>query len=185
MVSYFLTIYSDKGSAFYKFLRPEFVRSYSVPLNPDACSDFVWSEEKAEANDSIKAATDRLIHETIPEFARKLDVISGSDRDNYLLISSLHRNGINIRFLGHVRSHLKDEYWRTYLLVEMVARTAKCEIRSELRRKLTSMKEDTSVEACKTSIIKYPTSFLLQLFTIKISKLAIGYWRNFQQILGS
>ena len=37
--------------------------------------------------------------------------------------------------MGAVRAHLTNDYWKTILLIEMIARTAKCVIREKLREK--------------------------------------------------
>jgi hypothetical protein len=91
-------------------LRPELVRSNPVPLNPDACSSFINEEEKLLDAEEIRIATERLHNKLIPMFARELDSIQGVDQENYLLVSSMHKKGINVRWLGKVRSHLVDEY---------------------------------------------------------------------------
>lgn len=49
------------------------------------------------------------------------------------LAESLHRSGINVRMLGHVRRHCKLPVSRSLLLAEMVARCARKEVRRILR----------------------------------------------------
>jgi hypothetical protein len=52
------------------------------------------------------------------------------------LISYLHQRGINVRYLGLVRSHLSQEHWRSYLLLEIIARTLKNEFREQCRARM-------------------------------------------------
>jgi hypothetical protein len=59
-------------------------------------------------------------------------------RGSLPFVQALHAAGINIRFLGLVRSYLVEEaegerYWRFMFLLEMVTRTIKQQLRTKLR----------------------------------------------------
>lgn len=56
-------------------------------------------------------------------------------------VISMHRNGINIRYLGLVRHHVTTEHLRKMLMTEMIARTMKQLLR-KLLRQFTSPKKD-------------------------------------------
>ena len=53
------------------------------------------------------------------------------------LISGLHRDGINIRHLGVIRSLVSDEILRGKLMVEMLARLFRKRIAKMMRAKAT------------------------------------------------
>jgi hypothetical protein len=55
---------------------------------------------------------------------------------NYPVILEVHSLGINIRHLGHVRVHLLNKYWKTVLLLEMIARVVKNDLKKDLREKM-------------------------------------------------
>jgi hypothetical protein len=68
----------DRRGVFYKFLRPELVRSNPVPLSCDAFSQ--WGEhgdvlEVIKCKREVRDATNRLYNHVIPEFAKQLEII--------------------------------------------------------------------------------------------------------------
>jgi hypothetical protein len=127
-------------------LHPEFVRKYPTPLCSDAFSPFIQNNERSIHEDEIRQATNVLRTQNVPQFANVLRRVSPELRENYPLIQSLHAYGINCRYLGLVRSslnlqHPKEIYWSQLLLLEMVARTIKEDIRRKQREKMRKRKQ--------------------------------------------
>ena len=148
----------EKGQHLYQQLRPELVRTNSVPLSSDALSNFGLIDSETH-NFEVQQATQRLLQEVrvqrdrshifpvyllvilfgncqvIPSFARQMErsVKSGQSITGFQLCSDLHRFGINMRHMGNVR-HRCDRRGEAsrLLLTEMVAR----EIKNSLRRRL-------------------------------------------------
>jgi hypothetical protein len=93
-------------SIFWRCLRPEFVRRSPLPLSPDALSMFADNtldeeEHSKNANDS----TAQLMNAVVPEFADWLAGRSLDELDIMDLTFDLHRQGINMRHLGLLRSY--------------------------------------------------------------------------------
>ena len=135
----------------YRLLRPEFVKKYSKPLCPDAFSNFIIHDTNVnEHNEEIYSATVHLLEEVssffninsqvIPKYAKRfpeqvIDTLQENQLPKFSVTSSIHREGINCRMLGLVR-HALDEgqaTCRSLLLVEMVSRSIKNDIRFRLR----------------------------------------------------
>ena len=99
----------------------------------------------------MREAETLLFEEIIPEFARVL--IHDTDYDPTTLsltdfIQALHREGINVRYLGKVRKRIEEtlrektleegprrqgEQYFLLILIEMVARVTKCRLRELMR----------------------------------------------------
>ena len=69
------------------------VRNYIKALNPDACSPFINECDKECDNEAIKLATEKLLYDVIPSYARVLDSVTGSEQSHYLHVPALHRKG--------------------------------------------------------------------------------------------
>jgi len=109
----------------------ELVRQFDKPLSSDAFT--LFGEHNSDLHDAeVREATELLHREIIPSFARSLSQLDKELRMEDILIR-LHRAGINIRFLGEVRSHVTNEAQRKLLLTEIYARVFKNEIRRKLR----------------------------------------------------
>lgn len=129
------------GSAiFYNLLRPSFVRNYRLPLCSDGFSRFIDPSESTEMNKNLEEATDILFNTTIPALAQTLEKKTKLDISALELISKIHYHGVNIRHLGRIRSHVKDEHLRKLILTECVARTVKNCWRKLLRKKMEELK---------------------------------------------
>jgi hypothetical protein len=143
-------LFQDTGKIFFCLARSELVASSPEPLSSDAFSGFgackkctsvsphdccphdaLVNHEAAELN------TNRLFHIVIPKFAADLDSRAISPSDSVALVRELHKVGINVRWLGTLRSHIKLEYISRFLLTEMITRTVRHMLTSDLR---TSMK---------------------------------------------
>ena len=81
----------------YKLFRPEFIKNYHIPLSSDAFSPFGKHNENIH-NEEVKDATKYLLTEHIPKFAASLNSYS---HDIDQLTKLVHREGINIRYLGN------------------------------------------------------------------------------------
>ena len=121
------------ASYLFRLLRPELVRKFPKPLSSDAFTMFgIHDSEKHDAE--VRQASEYLHNVVIPEFANCLS----NDHDNHNIsiddiIIKLHRAGINIRYLGEVRSYTTNVSLRKNLLTEICARVFKNEFRKKLR----------------------------------------------------
>ncbi|GMF60474.1 unnamed protein product [Phytophthora fragariaefolia] len=98
---------STRGmSIMWRQLRPELVRSFKIPLSPDALSSITyrtpdWQDQALGVEDATKF----LVKEVIPLFAiklsQKLDYFESPEFD---LVKEMHRHGINMRHLGLLRA---------------------------------------------------------------------------------
>ena len=101
-------------SVFWRLLRPEYVRSYKVPLSPDAMCAITFRAPDNEMHIvHLRAACRNLIDKVIPSFLTSLlkrdYVFPLSEGFGIDLTSEMHARGINIRHLGLMRSLL----WRS------------------------------------------------------------------------
>jgi tetratricopeptide (TPR) repeat protein len=120
-----------RSAHMFRLLRPEYVKQYHTPLCSDACSRFVPEAEVHEHNEEVAEATAVLKDEVIPAVAMDLQTLRhGWD---FSLQSVLHSRGANLRYLGLLRSHVRDPELRDLILVEMVARVVKTELREKMR----------------------------------------------------
>jgi hypothetical protein len=88
-------------------------------LSPDAFSPFGGPDNASEHNKESVQAT-LLLFDMIKQFASKLEGESSLEDE---LTEIVHREGINVRYLGILRSHLKtNSNIKEVLLNEMVAR---------------------------------------------------------------
>jgi len=128
-----------KKTFLYKVFRPEFVKKYPIPLLSDAFSPFLKGDPKEhEYNMEVKEATNYLFETTIPNFARWLQEYYPSleiEQNPGVLTELIHREGINCRYLGMVRQHVSKSMiqLRNFLLMEMIARTIKNQLREQMR----------------------------------------------------
>ena len=151
-----------KSTFLYKLLRPEFVKTNSVPLSSDGFSAF-GQDLKEEHESEIEEATARLLQNVIPHFAttilpglvpKRVDVptsgddsASGDDQDYQEvenISEKIHRVGINVRYLGLVRHHAPP-YLKPAILNEICAREIKNQLREiqrETGKKLKKPNED-------------------------------------------
>jgi hypothetical protein len=54
----------------------------------------------------------------------------------------MHRNGINLRYLGYLRSNVACLELRNYILTEVIARVVKNEVRTAMRNIRSSNDEE-------------------------------------------
>jgi hypothetical protein len=133
------------ANLFYLF-RPTFVRSYARPLSPDSFSGFADRTESAEFNRACREATTNLLEVVVPRAARRFEEriarLGGNVGSLRRLVEVLHREGVNVRFLGYVRQSTEVPALRRALLTEMVARTIKQVLNTGLRKLQTVLLQD-------------------------------------------
>jgi WD40 repeat protein len=139
---------SPKNSHLFRMLRPEFIQSYSSPLNPDAFSRFIENEKSCEQdNVEVFNATKYLLEVKIPLLVDMLTSHKTFDPSAYpkdLHISKiLHSHGVNVRHMGIMlqlllskRCDEEDVFvqgWIKILKAEIVYRAMKTRIRYRFR----------------------------------------------------
>ena len=133
---------TTQGSHLYNLMRMELVRGAPMPLCSDAFSSFGRVGYKKHCAE-VRAVWGTLLNEVLPRFACDIDDVSSrSDTlaralsDPKLFVSELHRRGINCRLLGRLRSMVRNCQARSFLLQEMICRTAKSHMGLLLRAKM-------------------------------------------------
>lgn len=96
-----------RGANLYRLLRPELVKKFSKPLSSDAFSN-IGIHDSALHNEEVKEAYEYLLNTVIHDCAKEVSSLCGSssNTDQHFtdVVSCLHKYGINIRHLGHVRN---------------------------------------------------------------------------------
>lgn len=126
------------------------------PLSPDALSNFCRSDPNyRELNDDVHTATYFLVRTLIPYLANDL-MKNGhpTNREALKLSEYLHKHGVNVRYLGLLRSYLQDEDLRTQILLEIVFRSLK-NILKEQQRKWMKRFKNTSEDGMITLIVNF------------------------------
>jgi hypothetical protein len=124
---------TKKGSHLYRLLRPELVKRNAVPLSSDAFTGFQSPGRDTQVNNNeVKQATTLLVEQVIPTYANELNARYadvGPGLDEFELVAEIHRVGINIRFLGHIRRCVTVPAVRalilagTYLIMDKISDT--------------------------------------------------------------
>jgi hypothetical protein len=137
------------GASLYELLRPELVASSPVPLSPDAFSTMGHPDDAKQCRQAIRDLFSKLVRPSeggvIFEYAKAIDALEGSASEvseqrlnltvptilasHEVLVREMHSRGINMRFLGLLRSFCTHEKVREFLLGECLARLWKCELR--------------------------------------------------------
>eukprot|EP01094_Clydonella_sp_ATCC50884_P028131 TRINITY_DN834_c1_g2_i1.p1 TRINITY_DN834_c1_g2~~TRINITY_DN834_c1_g2_i1.p1 ORF type:complete len:608 (-),score=212.39 TRINITY_DN834_c1_g2_i1:186-1817(-) len=146
----------SNGFNLFNLLRPEFVKRYKTPLCPDSYSGFC--AEHAH-NLEVDNASQFLQWNTIPGFARTLPLLYEKNTtqlqesghtpfQSFRLTEILHTHGINVRYLGLVYTFLNKEKesisrnnCRALLLVEMIGRVLKNDLRTRMRQQMQSLRK--------------------------------------------
>ncbi|KAJ3327351.1 hypothetical protein HDU93_002021, partial [Gonapodya sp. JEL0774] len=87
-------------------------------------------------NNQNGAAISFMKEQLIPQVVRALDSLDQIPFDSQSLTEILHRNGVNIRFVGTVADLTKRPFVREMALIEMASRACKHLLRSRLRRQI-------------------------------------------------
>ena len=142
-----------RNSYLFRLLRPEFVKNYKIPLCPDAYSGFVTLAAREHIK-QVENATRHLTHVVIPKMGENLDKLTEKQRKKLNLKQILHENGINLRYMGLVRHHVKNAEIKGKILVEMVARVIKHKIRELMREQMKKWKLPLE-HNCRQTVIDY------------------------------
>eukprot|EP00698_Gefionella_okellyi_P001657 TRINITY_DN11555_c0_g1_i1.p1 TRINITY_DN11555_c0_g1~~TRINITY_DN11555_c0_g1_i1.p1 ORF type:complete len:1213 (-),score=274.33 TRINITY_DN11555_c0_g1_i1:32-3238(-) len=114
-------------------LRPEAVRWFPKPLCPDVFSDLLTEDADTRGNE-VKDCLRWLLEKLAPSCAAQLSAKSYVGTVACSVIAqTMHQFGINLHFLGQVRSHVVVRKMRNLLLVEMLARVFAHLLRAEQR----------------------------------------------------
>lgn len=115
-------------------LRPELVQHSACPLSSDAWSPYERDDPLQAAHDAeVVAATRTLLTTVIPEFASRLNRHVDNPVGHRELSAVMHSHGINMRYLGCVRVLVDSPHLRSFLLMEMLSRVIKNDVRALLR----------------------------------------------------
>lgn len=151
-----------RGSFLYRLMRPEFVKNYRTPLCSDAFSR--WGNDPSdpsvlrEHNVEIREATNAIVEKAVPAFAKRFEdffrrIYRGQDGSSsemwrtapdysrYMVID-MHRAGINVRYMGHLRKHTTNTLLNQWLLMEMASRVLKNRMRELMRQVLSAEEKD-------------------------------------------
>lgn len=129
----------EKNTQFlYQLLRPELVLAFPERLYSDSISPFISRGCLDQSTNSLKKATEYLLSTVIPSFSRLLVTQEASSHSFQHLIPTIHRQGINVRYLGRIFAEVRrlsegKSKWATFLIVEMLARCCKTLLRREFR----------------------------------------------------
>ena len=130
------------GAHLFQLFRPEFVQSYRHSLCPDGFSSFIEHDpRKSRHNARLREASLYLWNKIIPEFSvLKLipsvqEAILHGQLDSFRLSQAMHRNGINMRYLGMVLAAIPESHQacRVLVIVEAIARYSKRFLRARFR----------------------------------------------------
>jgi tetratricopeptide (TPR) repeat protein len=134
----------EKGSSYVELFRPEFIQSYPVSLSSNAYKSWAAGMPDDEENRlEVDEATRWLETVLIPTFAKDLTVlVTERERAGSLRINELmHEYGLNVRCLGLVLIQMTiSNQAHMLLLVEMIARVLKIELRAQMRKKEAKLK---------------------------------------------
>eukprot|EP01117_Protostelium_nocturnum_P011778 TRINITY_DN4294_c0_g1_i2.p1 TRINITY_DN4294_c0_g1~~TRINITY_DN4294_c0_g1_i2.p1 ORF type:complete len:1562 (-),score=510.85 TRINITY_DN4294_c0_g1_i2:353-5038(-) len=124
-----------RGAYMFKLMRPELVKKYAVPLSSDMFSG--WGATQPELEEDGIKATDNLCQHIIPSLAEEIKSKDTRELTSFPseLTTFLHKNGINVRFMGLLFIHLKGSPNQKIILCEMIARSWKT-ILNRLMRQL-------------------------------------------------
>lgn len=103
-----LALQSHPRAIYFRMLRPELVRAFPNPLSSDAFTNFGASDELCtEHNSEVEQATKHLQSVVLPQFAKWMCTSSSTVNSFSSLVYHMHRRGINLRYLGLLRSTIE------------------------------------------------------------------------------
>jgi len=172
----FPPVYYERSPKDLRFLhqlfRPEFVRTNQQRLYSDSLSPFISSACNESATQRLMEATAYLKEQTIPSFAQLLTQQPPTETSFAQLIPAIHRQGINIRYLGLIFKALcsapekQNAEWMECLMIEMMARVCKCVLRSKLR----DQAQEYHGFSRPTQFVKVAVEFLNQVFSPSLTQ---------------
>lgn len=162
----------------FELFRPEFIFSFHVKnqLVSDCLSPFISHNSSKESTIILEQATNELTLKTIPAFADILlkQNVTASSKNQF--IPALHRQGINIRYLGVLYQNLKQKQpnsqWIQIILIEIIARCVKQMLNEFLREIKTRENNYIKTSDIKSNICEFLNCF----FSHFNSELLFAYW---------
>lgn len=116
------------GENLYRLFRMEFVRQYHTPLSSDGFSRMGKDNQKINSAELVQAY-EYLRNVTIPKFAlssqKKREENQVEAFDPHVITLDLHTSGINLRYIGLVRSQFSDRQYKNHYLRFAIYRTGK------------------------------------------------------------
>ena len=100
----------------------------NAKLGSDSYSGFLNKEDLRFCNKEVKEAHKELLESTLG-FANKLSKESipisetqanRNTKVSKFLINRIHEQGINVRYLGLIRSQSKNVHWRNFITIEVI-----------------------------------------------------------------
>ncbi|KAI9205234.1 clustered mitochondria-domain-containing protein [Polychytrium aggregatum] len=118
-----------------KRFRPEFVKAYQAELASDALTEKSGSgRREREVNDGEALRAAKYLRENwVPAFVRKLDELEVRPIDSHMLVTEMHRYGVNVRYLGMIARISTLPCIREMATIEMAARASKALFQSRVR----------------------------------------------------
>ena len=156
------------------------------PLSPDALSAFSNFDPYAvDRNREVIRATERLIKEVIPAFAKQLAGMSPLDVCSMDFSVCFHVRGINMRHMGLVRSLIPHSNAtsaiRTSLLLQIVSRTLK-NITRDYQRRWMKSEQSTSEQGMHmllTEVLNLVVGSNTNSDTFWTDKVVVGIMQRF------
>lgn len=161
-----------------KRLRPEYVASFAQPLASNGLTihSAATKSEKIENDVELLKAARFLRENWIPAFVKQLDEMETRPIDSHTLTVEMHRNGVNIRYLGNICFEICNNigmiaklsnlpHIRNLACIEMIARTVKHIFNAKLRSAIIHFK---SVGA--TLIDEEMKNYAVSTFCLILSK---------------
>ncbi|CAK4575691.1 unnamed protein product [Aphanomyces euteiches] len=109
-------------------LRPEYIRKYHTPLYSNA-----YRGNYGKSHDNVVACASHYLQKSIiPACVQRLES-NPHLFDSGALTALMHREGINMRYIGRMYEMTNVKYVRRFLLTEMIARAAKVLFRAMIR----------------------------------------------------
>ncbi|PRP79299.1 ABC transporter B family member 11-like [Planoprotostelium fungivorum] len=162
---------SARGENLYNLFRFEFIRNYNRPISSDVFSN-MGRHDSREHNEEAMNAQSFLLTTVIPDVCKEIK----EEDDIEKILSLLHRNGINYRFLGHVRGHVTSEKTKEEILYECMSRVAKIHL-GQILRAVSRKSGIPTNEPFEESI-----TLFLNILLGKHSS-SMDYWRLLKQTL--
>ncbi|KYQ93681.1 Rab GTPase domain-containing protein [Tieghemostelium lacteum] len=157
---------TTQGGHLFQLFRPEFLKSHPKPLCSDAFSGFLRNDpDRAVHNQEVKEASHRLLTELIPRLSVRLKWMIKESLNNGTLFGDVHipeqfhRQGINMRWIGHMMVIMDDRDSCFVLLIEAIARVLKNDLRKRLRESMKKYNQPMSAP-----YIDVTTKFLNMVF---------------------
>ena len=129
------------------------MKSYKIPLCSDAYSGFVTVDAQVHIQE-VEEATRVLLDEEVPKVARMLDALDERKKEQVNLKEFLHENGINLRYMGLIRHHVKTPSIKGMIFIHMLARVIKHQIRRKMREQMRKWKLPLE-HTCRQHVISY------------------------------